>query len=74
MPYLWSILITVNNRICFGCVKETSPRDWETFLLPAQNFCFIEKKLIITYGGYIFYVYLPTIRTTDKLERKPLVQ
>ena len=23
--YLWSILITFSNNICFGCVKETSP-------------------------------------------------
>ena len=25
MTHLWSILITVYNKICFGCIKETSP-------------------------------------------------
>ena len=55
--YSCSIVITVYNIICFGCVKETSPGDVS----------FTRLKLmfgIIILGGYIFlYMYLTTKET-----------
>ena len=38
----------------------------ETFFLRPQNLCLTENPLIITtFGGYIFYIYLPIIQTYD---------
>ena len=47
-------LITVYNNICF-----------ETLLFMRTKLMFDRKTLV---GGYIFYIYLPIIRTTDDLK------
>ena len=57
-----SILLTVNNIICFGYVEETSP------LVTGPKICLIEKNLIIFFFGGVgifCYVSLPIIRTNN---------
>ena len=59
-------LIAVYYDIYFGCVKETTPSD-DSFTCPTLMF---DRKTLIPIvfilgGEYIFYIYLPIIRTTD---------
>ena len=61
--YSLSILISLYNNICFGCIKEMY---FEDISLTQPNYMFDKKKqlLIINLGSKIFYVYLHIIRTT----------
>ena len=53
----WNILITVNNNICFGCVKETSPWDVSS---THPKLMFDREK-----NDYHFWGLLTIIWTTD---------
>ena len=69
-------LIAICYNICYGCIKETSPRD-VSFTRPKLLFVRRKKLIIIILGGggggggggvIYFYVYLPIFRTTDNLK------
>ena len=56
------------SRICFGSVKETSPRD-VSFTHPKRIFDREKPHVIFFFfwggGGIYFHVYRPIVRTTD---------